>query len=263
MPLTAWVRPARRAVWAAASQQVAGQVGRRWCLSLSRFQAGRISPGPCTSRTRPGVGSTHPLPPPCSVTGLASLPVSRHSPDDSQLGANNRVFQDFFEAKHEIRAHRGTTDGPSDGQGRSGSWGPLKAGGPVPHRPCAQGLEKLLQEFGRRLVVTTYKVAPRVLLSDIRHRPTADRPRLGCARRQVHPSERSVCRQCGTVDGSFVSMGPSAQFRERGHAASSSRATLPLCSHRNASPFWIILLLVSGRADHGSRVGSRRGPGFE
>jgi hypothetical protein len=27
--------------------------------------------------------------------------------------------------------------------------------------------------------------------------------------------------------------------------------TLPLRSRRNASPFWIILLLVSGRTDHG------------
>src|SRR6266540_2598067 len=38
---------------------------------------------------------------------------------------------------------------------------------------------------------------------------------------------------------------------ERSHAASSSRATLPLCSHRNASPFRIILLLIAGPADHG------------
>src|SRR5258708_9691526 len=32
--------------------------------------------------------------------------------------------------------------------------------------------------------------------------------------------------------------------------SSSRRATLPLCCHRQASPFWIILLLVSGRPDH-------------
>jgi hypothetical protein len=42
-----------------------------------------------------------------------------------------------------------------------------------------------------------------------------------------------------------------AGIPERGHATSSSRATLPLCSHRNASPFWIIFLLVSRRMDHG------------
>src|SRR2546428_14126034 len=42
-----------------------------------------------------------------------------------------------------------------------------------------------------------------------------------------------------------------ARIPERGHAAWSSRAPLPLCSHRNASPFWIILLLVIGPADHG------------
>src|SRR5258707_9410667 len=36
-------------------------------------------------------------------------------------------------------------------------------------------------------------------------------------------------------------------IQPQGQAATSSRATLPLCCHRKASPFWIILLLVSGR----------------
>src|SRR6266436_3731436 len=40
------------------------------------------------------------------------------------------------------------------------------------------------------------------------------------------------------------------RIQPQGQAASSSRATLPLCCHRKASPFWIILLLVSGRPDH-------------
>ncbi len=40
------------------------------------------------------------------------------------------------------------------------------------------------------------------------------------------------------------------RIQPQGQAASSSRATLPLCYHRKASPFWIILLLVSGRPDH-------------
>src|SRR6266481_2441866 len=40
------------------------------------------------------------------------------------------------------------------------------------------------------------------------------------------------------------------RIQPQGQAASSRRATLPVCFHRIASPFWIILLLVSGRPDH-------------
>src|SRR5229473_5352264 len=66
---------------------------------------------------------------------------------------------------------------------------------------------------------------------------------------------------------------PSRQGRiqPQGQAASSRRATLPLCCNRKASPFWIILLLVSGRPDHRiilmpqsnqpiRRLAGRRGP---
>src|SRR5262245_16049880 len=51
----------------------------------------------------------------------------------------------------------------------------------------------------------------------------------------------------------------SARHRE-GHPATLAPgpATLPLCSGANASPFWIMLLLVSGTTDHGIIVPDER-----